>query len=134
MAKPFDALTKGWPAERLARVDARAKELIAEELTLRDLRKAHELTQAQLAKTLGIGQEHVSRIEQKSDMLLSTLAGYIRGMGGHLRISAEFPGRPQVPLANFADVFEHEAPPRKERRGRKKAEQKASVTASRSAR
>jgi hypothetical protein len=40
MAKAFDQLTKGWSAERLARVEARAKQLIAEEMTLRDLRKA----------------------------------------------------------------------------------------------
>ena len=81
MARPFNELIKGWPAERIAGVEARAKELIAEELTLRDLRKAHSLTQVQVAKTLGIGQEHVSRLEHQSDMLLSTLASYVRAMG-----------------------------------------------------
>jgi len=40
MAKAFDQLTKGWSAERNACVEARAKQLIAEEMTLRDLRKA----------------------------------------------------------------------------------------------
>src|SRR5258707_448236 len=98
MAKPFNELIKDWPAERLARVDARGNELIGEEMTLRDLRKARALTQVKLAKTLGIGQEHVSRLEQKSDMLLSTLASYVRAMGGDLRLRAQFPGRPPVLL------------------------------------
>lgn len=35
MTKPFDGLVKDWPRERLARVEARARQLIAEELTLR---------------------------------------------------------------------------------------------------
>ena len=121
MAKAFDQLTKGWSAERYARVEARAKQLIAEEMTLRDLRKARALTQAKLAKTLGIGQEHVSRLEQKSDMLLSTLASYVRAMGGDLRLLAEFPDRPAVALANLADVFAPDKPSRKARPVRKRA-------------
>ncbi len=48
MAKAFSELTKDWPAERRERVKARARHLIAEEMTLRDLRKALDLTQVQL--------------------------------------------------------------------------------------
>jgi transcriptional regulator with XRE-family HTH domain len=121
LAKSFDELTKGWSTARLARVEARAKKLIAEELTLRDLRKARALTQVQLAKALGIGQEHVSRLEQRTDMLLSTLAGYVKAMGGDLRLVAEFPDRPPVTLANLADVFEPERPQANVPRARKKA-------------
>ena len=106
MSVPFNELTKNWSPERLGQIDARAHVLLAEELTLRDLRKAQELTQMQLAKTLGIGQEQISRLEQKSDMLLSTLASYVRAMGGNLRFIAEFPNRPPVVLANFSDVLE----------------------------
>ena len=51
--------------ERRKKVEARAKELIAEEMTLRELRKAHNLTQERLAKVLKIGQEQVSRLEQR---------------------------------------------------------------------
>ncbi len=106
MSKPFNELTKSWSPERLGQVDARAKMLIAEEMTLRDLRKAHDMTQVQLAKTLGIGQEQISRLEQKSDMLLSTLASYIQAMGGNLRFVAEFPNRPPVMLSNLSDILE----------------------------
>jgi transcriptional regulator with XRE-family HTH domain len=119
MAKPFDQLTKGWPRERLVRVEARARELIAEEMTLRDLRKARALTQVKLAKKLGIGQEHVSRLEQKGDMLLSTLAGYVRAMGGDLRLTAEFPDRPPVSLTNLSDISNRKAPKSEAKRRRK---------------
>jgi len=50
------------------KVEARAAELIAEEMSLRDLRKARKLTQARLAKTLGISQDSVSRLEKRSDL------------------------------------------------------------------
>jgi transcriptional regulator with XRE-family HTH domain len=119
MAKPFDQLTKGWPRERLERVEARARELIAEEMTLRDLRKARALTQVKLAKKLGIGQEHVSRLEQKGDMLLSTLAGYVRAMGGDLRLTAEFPDRPPVSLTNLSKISNRKSPKSEAKRRRK---------------
>lgn len=110
MSIPFKDLIRDWPPERLAAVEARAAHLIAEELTMRDLRLARDLTQVQLAKLLGIGQEQVSRLEQKSDMLLSTLGSYVQAMGGRLRFIAEFPDRPAVEVVRFADVFEERKP------------------------
>lgn len=94
-----------------AKIDARARQLIAEELTMRDLRKARALTQAKVGAMLGIGQEHVSRLEQRSDMLLSTLAGYVEAMGGTLKLVVEFPDRGPVALTKLADVFD--VPPNK---------------------
>ena len=44
------------------KVEDRAAALIAEEMGLRDLRKARKLTQARVAKTLGITQDGVSRL------------------------------------------------------------------------
>lgn len=60
-------------AKRRRKVEARAAELIAEELSLRDLRRARQKTQTSVAKSLGIGQEGVSRLEKRSDLLISTL-------------------------------------------------------------
>jgi hypothetical protein len=91
-------------AKRRKKVDARAAALIAEEMSLRDLRRAHEKTQVYMAKALGIGQEGVSRIEQRSDLLLSTLRGYVEAMGGKLCLVAEFPDRPPVVLAGVAEM------------------------------
>lgn len=108
------------PAERRARVEARARDLIAEELTLRDLRKARRCTQADVAHELGVGQEQISRLEQRTDMLLSTLAGYIRGMGGDLKLVATFPDRPPVSLAGLADIVDDDPPPPPTRNRRRK--------------
>ena len=90
------------PARR-KKVEARAAELIAEEMTLRELRTARKLTQVRMARALGITQDSVTRLEKRSDLLLSTLRKTIEAMGGNLSLVAEFPDRPTVVLAGIAD-------------------------------
>ena len=79
--------------KRRARIDAKAKEIIEEEMTLRDLRSVQHLTQARLAELLGVEQDSISRMERRADMLLSTMTSYIEAMGGKLSLIAEFPNR-----------------------------------------
>ena len=55
------------------------------------LRKARELTQVELAEKLGITQASVAGLEARTDLQLSTLAKYIRALGGELEIRAVFP-------------------------------------------
>ena len=104
------------PAER-KKVEDRAAEIMAEEMSLRDLRKARKLTQARIAKKLGITQDSVSRLEKRSDLLLSTLRKTVKAMGGDVRIVAEFPDRQPVVLSQVSD----DGPPRKLRRRRRHA-------------
>lgn len=94
------------PEDRRKRVEELADALIAEEMTLRDLRKARNQTQTRVAEKLGINQENVSRIEQRSDLLLSTLSGYVEAMGGKLHLVAEFPNRPPIALTGIAALDE----------------------------
>ena len=63
---------------------------------------ARHRTQVRVARELGINQENVSRIERRSDLLLSTLSGYVEAMGGTLRLVAEFPDRPPIALTGIA--------------------------------
>ena len=77
---------------------------VAEEMALRELRKAHHRTQTSMAKQLGISQDGVSRLEKRSDLLLSTLRNYVEAMGGSLRLVAEFPDQPPVMLTGFSDI------------------------------
>jgi len=91
------------PARR-KKVETRAAELIAEEMSLCELRRAHRLTQKRMAEKLGIGQDGVSRLEQRSDLLISTLRSYVEAMGGSLSIVAAFPHRQPVILAGLAGL------------------------------
>jgi transcriptional regulator with XRE-family HTH domain len=78
--------------------EARAAELLAEHATLDDLRRAFKKTQADLAGKLGVGQDAISRLEKRSDMLLSTLRSYVAALGGELSLVATFPDRPPVKI------------------------------------
>ena len=71
MPRNVDDIMKGLSPERRKKIEARAAELIAEEMTLRELRHARKLTQVKMAKTLGVTQDSVSRLEKRSDLLLS---------------------------------------------------------------
>jgi transcriptional regulator with XRE-family HTH domain len=86
------------PEDRRRRIEERAAELIAEEMSLRELRLLRKLTQARLAKRLKIGQEGVSRIERRADMNISTLSKYVKAVGATLRIEARFPDQPPIVL------------------------------------
>jgi hypothetical protein len=89
---------------RRQKVESRAAELAAEEMSLRDLRRAHRLTQARVGKALKIGQDGVSRLEQRSDLLISTLRNYVAAMGGDLQLVARFPDRPAVAVTGLAGI------------------------------
>jgi transcriptional regulator with XRE-family HTH domain len=104
MAMTLKEMLDRLPAERRRRVEARAEELIAEEMSLRDLRKAMHKTQVQLARKTGKSQVTLSRLERQSDMLISTLNEVVRGLGGRIRIVAELPDRPPVYLTGLADL------------------------------
>ena len=108
MAKTLDRMIKELPLKRRAKVESRAAELIVEEMTLRDMRKARKLTQVELAEELNIGQDSVSRLEKRRDILLSTLRNVVQAMGGRLRIVAEFPDQPPVILTGLDDDEGHE--------------------------
>lgn len=104
------------PARR-RKIEARARVLIAEEMTMREVRKARRLTQARLAKKLGVTQDGISRLEKRSDLLLSTLRKAVHAMGGNLQLVAEFPDRPPVLLAGFSGNPDTPGVPRQVRNG-----------------
>ena len=97
MARKLDDVIASLPKARQQRVETRAMELA----TLKDLRQAAQQTQEQLAATLGVGQDTISRMERRSDMLLSTLRHYVESMGGKLELVAKFPNRPPVVIEHL---------------------------------
>jgi DNA-binding XRE family transcriptional regulator len=117
MPANVNEIIKNLSPARRKKVEVRAAQLVAEEMTRRELRRAFKLTQAHMAKVLGVTQDSVSRLEKRSDLLLSTLRSYIEAMGGKLSLVAEFPGRDAVVLAGVADTGK--APKRGRRKRRR---------------
>jgi transcriptional regulator with XRE-family HTH domain len=114
------------PKKEQDRINVRAKELIAEEMSLQSLRKAHRKTQKSMATQLGIGQDSVSRLEQRSDMLLSTLRDYVKALGGTIRLLAEFKGAAPVELVSLGTLAEaKKAPYHRKRTGPRRRSSKA---------
>lgn len=82
----------------MRRAPSEARLLNPEALTLRELRHAMRVTQTELARRLNKGQEVVSRVEQRQDMLLSTLRAYVSSLGGELELVCRFGNRAAVRL------------------------------------
>lgn len=113
MAIPAEEVfRKTMTAEQRSRAARRGEELISEQATLQQLRKARELTQIQLGLTLGKDQVSISQIEKRTDMLLSTLRGYVEAMGGRLDLVVAFEGHAPVLLAGLGSEG-HEPPMRR---------------------
>jgi transcriptional regulator with XRE-family HTH domain len=70
-------------------------------MLLSELRKLPDLTQAEIAKALGISQPEISRPEGEQDMQISTLAKLVRALGGELEISVKLPNG-TLKLAQFS--------------------------------
>ncbi|MDR0311651.1 MAG: helix-turn-helix domain-containing protein [Acidobacteriota bacterium] len=102
--KSLDQMMKKMSPEDKARIETRAREIIAEEMTLRELRKAHRMTQKNLATALNVGQDQISRMEKRSDLLISTLRSYVEAMGGTLTLVAEFPNQKAVILPGISSI------------------------------
>ncbi len=98
MPRSLEQVLAQLPAKRCAKVQQGAAELA----TLKDLRHAVEQTQEELAAALGVGQDTISRLEQRSDVLLSTLKRHVEAMGGTLNLVAKFPNCPPVIIEQIA--------------------------------
>jgi len=67
------------------------------ELALARLWRGRGVTQERLAKVPDVRQAAVSKLEGRDDLLLSTLAAYVRALGGTLEVVARF-GDLAIPL------------------------------------
>ncbi len=116
MARNLEQILAKLPPKRREKVERRAAELA----TLKDLRQAVKRTQQGLASSLGVGQDTVSRLEQRNDMLISTLKRYVEAMGGQLDLVARFPNRPPVIIDRIAEPVKGRRPARRKSARRRK--------------
>lgn len=101
--KTWDELTadrRSRPGYR-ERVDAEKRAALGEihEFNLAELRRILEFTQEEVAGRMGTDQSRISRVENETDMKLSTLRAYVEALGGQIRIVAEIPGQEVFPLS-----------------------------------
>lgn len=96
--------------ERRRWVDERSEALKLQERSLRELREALEATQAAIAQRLREVPEAYPPDENRGDLLLSTLAGFVEAAGGALSIVVRYPGRPAVALSGITAIDEHPEP------------------------
>jgi DNA-binding XRE family transcriptional regulator len=79
------------PKARRARIEEGASKILLA-MHLSELRKALDVTQAKLAHRTGLTQAEVSRIENNPETVqIRTMERYVRGMGGKIKIVADFP-------------------------------------------
>jgi transcriptional regulator with XRE-family HTH domain len=92
------------PKGRVAYDRARA-EINIHQATLARVRKSRAMAQAAVAEALGMDQSEVSRLERRSDLLLSTLRRFVEATGGRLRLVAEYPeGGVELLLGSSSDA------------------------------
>jgi transcriptional regulator with XRE-family HTH domain len=103
--KRFDDVpTKVKPAAR-ERIRAKARKA-AKEIGLDELRRARRMSQEALAETMQTTQAHISRLERRADIYISTLRRYVEALGGELRIVATFGKAPvgELEIDRFANI------------------------------
>jgi transcriptional regulator with XRE-family HTH domain len=98
-------IVRGFSAEDQADIRRQAEELIVEHRSLAQIRKALNLTQADVADLLRTSQANIAQIEQKKDVMVSTLDRVVRAMGGELELVVTMPrqGRVVLELGNAKD-------------------------------
>jgi ABC-type transporter Mla subunit MlaD len=103
MARPYKNLRDRMSPGSRKRSEERARRELLE-MNLAEIRKnvAH-LTQEQIADLLDRTQATVSALEKREDMLLSSLAEYVRVLGGRLELIARFPDQ-DIRITQFTDI------------------------------
>jgi transcriptional regulator with XRE-family HTH domain len=75
------------------------------EMNLQELRQqCTTLTQEDVGELLRVTQAHVSKLERREDMLLSTLYEYVRALGGEVAVQVRIPGHEAVSITQFEEA------------------------------
>jgi transcriptional regulator with XRE-family HTH domain len=100
MAKTFDDLVNAATNKRTRRRAARRTRELLGELLISEMRKLRGKSQREVARELGIKQPSLSKLENQSDMQISTLQRIVAALGGELEVVAKFP-RGRVKMDQF---------------------------------
>jgi DNA-binding XRE family transcriptional regulator len=100
VGRTLEQVTQSLSIELQQEIETGTKDLILEVETIRlkQLRERWGISQQELAKILNVSQPAVSKLEDRPDVMISTLRQYVESLGGNLEILATFPDRPAVRL------------------------------------
>jgi predicted transcriptional regulator len=100
MGRTLAQVTDSLSPELRQKIDLGTKDLIleVEAIRLKQLRERWGISQQELAKLLNVSQPAVSKLEDRPDVMLSTLRQYVESLGGNLELLATFTDRPTVRL------------------------------------
>lgn len=90
MAKSFNELKEKMSSQRREQIEDRAQAILIS-MALQELRQTRHLTQQDLANILNVNQAALSKMENQTDIRVSTLRRLLAAMGGTLKIVVEFP-------------------------------------------
>lgn len=91
MTKTLQEMLAERSLDSRARIQQMAEQLLLENQLSR-IREELEISQKELAQTMGIKQPSLSAIENRgNDLKISTMKKYVEAMGGKLRIDVELP-------------------------------------------
>ena len=91
MAKSFDELVKRTATKKTQAKAARRAQELLRELLLSEIRQLAGKSQQEVAQTLGMKQPSLSKLENQTDMQISTLRKIVQALGGKLEVLARFP-------------------------------------------
>jgi hypothetical protein len=118
MNRAFSQIVPALPARR--RNDKGLHEIWQKVKGLRELRRIAGKAQADVATALRIKQPSVSKVENQTDMYVSTLRAYVEAIGGKLELVVRLPERPVARRYRLSDALgqvqpasRHRAPPRR---------------------
>ena len=118
MSRPFSRIVPALPARR--RNDKGLQEIGRDVKGLRELRMIAGKAQADIATALRIKQPSVSKVENQTDMYVSTLRAYVEAIGGKLELIVRLPERQTARRYRLSDALgqaqatsRHRAPPRR---------------------
>jgi hypothetical protein len=118
MSRVLTRIVPASPARR--RNDKGLREIWRDAKGLRELRRIAGKAQADVAAALRIKQPSVSKVENQTDMYVSTLRAYVEAIGGKLELIVRLPERPVARRYRLSDALgqaqptsRHRAPPRR---------------------
>ena len=85
-----DDIVAGVGGEELVTEARKRNQAYIDGYRLAERRKALGLTQAEVAKRMGVTKSRVSQIERGEVSTIEAVARYVKAIGGHIQISAVF--------------------------------------------